>query len=80
MNSAKLDNQLNLALDVSEEERSKTFDLNVGFNEEDKTWELIVKFSGDLEAVRQRISESIRIVELLNGFAIVTIPESRINV
>lgn len=79
MNSAKLDNQLNLALDVSEEERSKTFDLNVGFNEEDKTWELIVKFSGDLETVRQRISESIRIVELLNGFAIVTIPESRIN-
>ena len=48
MNSQKLENLLNLSLDSTMEEREKSRILNVGFDREDKTWELIVKFHGDI--------------------------------
>ena len=38
MDSGILDNQLNLALDVPEEVRENTRDLDVGYNPETKTW------------------------------------------
>lgn len=76
-NSSKLDNQLNLALDVGEETREKTIDLEVGFNEENQTWELIVKYSGSLQQIRKELK--ISVVELMNEYAVITIPENRIN-
>lgn len=77
MDSQKVDNQLNIALDVGEETREKTIDLDVGFNEETKTWELIVKYSGNLQRIREELE--ISIVELVNEYAIITIPEDKIN-
>ena len=77
MDSQKVDNQLNIALDVGEETREKTIDLDVGFNEETKTWELIVKYSGNLQKIREELE--ISIVELMNEYAIITIPEDKIN-
>lgn len=77
MNSEKLDNQLNLALDIGEEEREKTLDLDVGYETEDKTWELIVKYNGSLNEIAERWN--IPIVELMGGYAIITIPEGLIN-
>ena len=41
-----------------------------GFDEETDTWDVIVKYSGDLKAIE---SESIHVVELLNEYAIVTL-------
>lgn len=95
MDSAKLDNQLNLALDINQRERDKTIDLNVGYDSETNTWELIVKYSGSLERVREVLEERIRqwngqeenqmttnpisVVELMGGYAILTIPESWIS-
>lgn len=75
MNSQKLENLLNLSLDSTMEEREKSRILNVGFDREDKTWELIVKFHGDISRLAD---EGIRVEILLAGYAIITIPESLI--
>ena len=77
MDSSKVDNQLNIALDVNEETRERTIDLEVGFNKENRTWELIVKYSGSLDRVREELEASV--VELMNEYAIITIPEDRIE-
>ena len=39
----KIENLLNLALDATEEERIRSLNLNVGFNEEDRTWDLLIQ-------------------------------------
>ena len=72
----KLENILNLALETDEAEREKSMQLNVGYFREEKTWELIVKYSGDISRFA---SELIQIEELLAGYAIVTLPESLIE-
>lgn len=76
MDSQKLENLLNLALDSNMEERDKSLELNVGYNEQESTWELIVKYSGDLTRLG---SEVIKVEELIAGYAIVTIPQSLID-
>ena len=38
--SQKIENQLNLALDITEEERQKSESLNIGYDLEEKEWEL----------------------------------------
>jgi minor extracellular serine protease Vpr len=73
MDNAKIDNELNLALDVSEPERAKAVNLNVGFTPDTDLWELIVKFNGSLQRVREELL--ISAVELANQYAIITIPE-----
>ena len=42
MNSQKIENQLNLAMDTSNEEREKSQQLAVGYDTEEKMWELII--------------------------------------
>ena len=76
MQSQKLENLLNLALDVSEKDRDRSSELNVGYNPIDQVWELIIKYSGSLSAVR-KIAE--RVTELLNEYAIISIRQSRIS-
>lgn len=73
----KADNQLNLALDVTEETRDKTLDLNVGYIPEIKTWELIVKYSGDISRIAEELD--IIVVPLQNEYAIITIREDLID-
>ena len=70
MQSQKLENLLNQALNATESERERSQELNVGYNPVDQVWELIIKYSGNLETVRQ-ISESV--TELLNEYAIIHI-------
>lgn len=76
MAGQKIENLLNLALDATQEEREKSLELDVGYHPVDKVWDLIVKYSGNLDEVRQ-IAE--RVTELMNEYAIITIKESRIN-
>lgn len=71
----KMENLLNLALEATEEERRKSLGLNVGFDEVQDTWEVIINYSGNLDDVRE-IAESV--VELNGGYAIVTIREARL--
>ena len=75
MQSQKLENLLNQALNATESERERSQELNVGYNPVDQVWELIIKYSGNLEIVRQ-ISE--RVTELLNEYAIIHIRQSQI--
>ena len=77
VNSGIIDNQLNLALDVPKNVRERTLDLDVGFEPETNTWELIVKYSGSLERIVQELN--IGVVELSGGYAIITIPEDLID-
>ena len=72
----KIENLLNLALDTTPEEREKSLTLNIGFDAQDQEWDLIVKYSGSLEKFRER---GIRVAELANGYAIVTIAQSMIS-
>lgn len=76
MASQKVENLLNLAMDATEEEREKSQRLEVGYHPIERTWELIVKYSGNLDEVRD-IAE--RVTELVNEYAIVVVRESVIN-
>ena len=74
--SQKIENQLNLALSITEEERQKSESLDIGYDLEEKEWELIVKYSGTLERVRTR---AVYVTELTGGYAIIQIKESQIK-
>lgn len=76
MQNQKLENQLNLALATPEREREKSRNLNVGYNPEERTWELIVKYLGDLSPLE---SQGITVFPLISQYAILTVPESLIN-
>ena len=74
--SQKIENLLNLALDATAEEREKSLELEVGYQPLEREWDLIIKYSGDLEAVREIASS---VTELLNEYAILTMPESKME-
>lgn len=74
--SQKAENLLNLALDATKEEREKSLELEVGYQPADQEWDLIIKYSGNLEAVREIASS---VTELSNEYAILTVSESRIE-
>lgn len=76
MQDQKLENLLNLALDATPQEREKSLVLDVGFEPEERRWDLIVKYSGSLQGA---LDPEIRAVELLGGFAILSVPERRIQ-
>lgn len=76
MADQKLENLLNLALGATEEEREKSLELDVGYNPIDREWELIVKYSGNLDEIR---ALGVQVVELMNNFAIITVRESLIE-
>lgn len=81
MASQKFENLLNLALDTPMIERDKSLELNVGYERADNTWEIIVKYHGNLyEGMSALFSlpqgNLIRIEELIAGYAILTVPES----
>lgn len=78
MNSAKIENLLNLALDVSEQERMRSPELSVGFEPEDNTWEVIVRYFGELQPLQSQFPDW-QITELLNEYAIIRLPESQID-
>ena len=76
MNSQKNENVLNLALDTSPENRERSLELNVGFDEREKTWEVIVKYHGSLQELTDF---GIVVEELIAGYAILTVPESEME-
>lgn len=62
-----------MAIGIPEEEREKSLDLNVGYSQLFDEWELIVRFTGSLEEIKNELNISIE--ELLGGYAIVRIPQ-----
>lgn len=76
MDSQKNENLLNLALDTAPAERARSLELNVGYNDAEKTWEVIVKYHGSLESL---VGFGIRVEELIAGYAILTVPETQME-
>ena len=76
MQDQKLENLLNLALDASPEDFEQSQALQIGYNFTQKTWELIVRYSGDLSPLD---ALGVRREELLNGYAILTVPEDQVE-
>lgn len=78
MNSPKFENLLNLALDATEREREKSVQLGVGYEPEENRWEIIVKYSGDIKRLQEQDAR-IRVIELMNEYAILNVPEDAMN-
>ena len=76
MNDQKLENLLNLALNATKEERNRSENLNMGYDPRTDTWEVIIKYTENLDNVR-RIAEEV--TELFGGFAIVRIKEDALE-
>ncbi len=74
---SKVSTELNVALNTSLDEREKSLDLNVGYNQLENRWELIIKYIGSLENIGKELEFTY--VELLNGYAIVSIREDLIE-
>ena len=82
MSNEKMENLLNLALNATEQEREKSLDLDTGYDREERTWEVIVKFGGTEAALKKLLAEKfpveydrIRITNLRNEYAILHLPE-----
>lgn len=76
MANQKLENQLNLAVQTPIREREKSLALNIGYEEENNTWELIIRFNGSLQPIREQLG--VEIIELLNNYAVVYIEQDLI--
>ena len=76
MNDQKLENLLNLALDSTPEERMRSDNLGTGYDVADQTWEVIIKYTENLDNVRQIAEE---VTELFGGFAVIKIKEDALT-
>lgn len=76
MPDQKLDNLLNLALSATEQEREKSGNLNVGYDQELRLWDVLVKYNGDTSGLE---GPGVFAVPLLGDYAVVTLPESELE-
>ncbi len=76
MDSQKIENLLNLSLSVDVAEREQSALLREGFDLLNETWEIIIKYQGDIERYE---TDLIRIEPLIAGYAIVTLPETLLD-
>ncbi len=73
----KFENQLNLALNLTEEEREKSEDLNAGYDRETDQWEIIFRYAGALDTISR--TQSTVIEPLSMGYAIAYIKENELD-
>lgn len=73
VNDQKIENLLNLSLDASEAEREKSEMLETGYDPWTRTWQVIVRYHGDLAANTKPDWE---VILLTGGYAIITLPQS----
>ena len=71
MIESKMSSELITALGVTDEEREKSRELVVGY--EDGAWELLIRYTGSLEQIREELG--LQVEELLGGFAVIRIRE-----
>ncbi len=75
MEDQKLDNLLSLALDATKEELEKSEELDVGYDKEERTWEVIVRYAGSYQELLDALLEDpgpMESVALSGGYAILT--------
>lgn len=73
----KSDNSLSLALEIPQEELMKSQGLMSGFDSEEDVWELIVRYTGNLDKVREINGVDVR--ELSNGYAVLNVKKELID-
>ncbi len=78
MDNEKIENLLNLSLNSTLNERERSSVLDVGYVQQENSWEVVIKFSGNLDDLRQKFPQ-IEAKELLYQYALLTIPESLID-
>ncbi len=76
MVNQKRENLLNFALDVTDEERARSVELGVGFDDETRDWEVIVRYVGDILKYRE---DGIEVVPLLSNYAILRLSEEQLD-
>ncbi|CDD35956.1 protease CspB [Roseburia sp. CAG:309] len=74
MINQKLETALELALSVPSSVRAKSPSLEAGYSPETQSWELIIRYSGDLV-----LPEDVTLVSLFGGYGILYLPENRID-
>ncbi|MDE6024451.1 MAG: S8 family serine peptidase [Lachnospiraceae bacterium] len=74
---AKLGTELNLSLSIPQEERNNSLDLDVGYNSSVDEWQLIIRYTGDLEEVSKSVGFSYTILQ--NNYAIIRIKSENIE-
>ena len=74
----KIETLFRAALDATTEERAKSSDLSIGYDQAEDTWEVIVKHTGNLSSLKDTYP-SIVVTELLNNYGILRLPESLID-
>ncbi len=86
MDNQKIENQLNLAIDATPQEREKSMDLAVGYDREQENWQVIVKFYGTETELRTVLAEAfpnqysrIKIEDLAGKYAILEIPQNLVE-
>lgn len=78
MESEKIDQALQLALQIPEEERAESSFLEYGFEKETGTWQLIVKHTGSIKNLESDYPNT-QIVELFSGYSIITTGQENID-
>lgn len=74
----KIETLFRAALNATPEEREKSSDLSIGFDVVEDNWEVIVKHTGNLFSLKEKYPQ-IQVVELLNNYGILRLPESLID-
>lgn len=70
-----IDNELSYALDIASDERSRTIDLDTGYDTKEKLWELIIRHSNDI--IWPEYVDSV--TTLSGGYSIITISQMDIK-
>ena len=76
MNSEKIEDLLNLALDATDAEREKSLNLQVGYESAQREWELIIKYDQAAGAQREELASA---VPLSYGYGIIRVSETEID-
>ncbi len=76
MESQKISQDLNLALEATMKERNQSLDLNTGYEQEGQRWNVIVQYVGNILELE---TEEIWITPLLGNYAVVNLPQIQLG-
>lgn len=76
MSDQKVENLLELSLDVTEETREKSENLSAGYDEEEKMWQIIFRYSGDISDFAGDYG---KVTPLLGGYAVAEVTENQLR-
>lgn len=76
MADQKIENLLELSLDIPEATREKSENLSAGYDPEDNRWEVIIRYTGDLQEIA---GEAVSVTPLLGGYAILVLTERQLE-